>query len=106
MLRLLRSFAFHIAPLFSLSLPPFLSPLSSLSLQARELLVPDEMKRLVEGAQAIHLVTDTITYLNNLLYNTPEEKFVQMQLKAVCRSSFLLSYPILSYPSCLVMTCP
>lgn len=41
-----------------------------------------QMKDIISRADAIGLKTDNIEKLRTLIFNTPEEKFVQLQLKA------------------------
>lgn len=45
-------------------------------------LPPDDMKRVVVEGDSLRMKTEEIEHLRTLLYRTPEEKFVQLQLKA------------------------
>ena len=49
---------------------------------AVKVLVHDQMRAIVEAAAAIGLNTPVITRLYDLLYNTTEEKFMELQLEA------------------------
>ena len=50
--------------------------------QAVVYLEEEPMKSVVQRADAVRLTTPEIEQLRTLLFNTPEEKFVQLQLKA------------------------
>jgi 3-dehydroquinate synthase class II len=60
------------------------------------------MKDILTRADAISLKTDNIEKLRKLIFDTPEEKFVQLQLKAVRTStvSFLASLPSVCIGMC------
>ena len=60
---------------------------------AAKMLEEEPMKDIIARADAINLKTDTIEKLRTLIFNTPEEKFVQLQLKAVSRSVLFCSRP-------------
>jgi len=63
------------------------------------------MKDILNRADAIRLTTPDIEKIRTLIFNTAEEKFVQLQLKAVCVFRHLAPSFLRGLAYCIVFCC-